>query len=113
MWFKTRIGICSLTDSSEILVGKNQKRNIWFIYGRRNAFAPFTAMFWFGKNSERPAAFVLAQFTDSPTVGIAIAKCMEQIEAAIKTKIEICDSSQSGDAQAWENGWTQIQWPNK
>ena len=113
MWFKTRIGICCLTDSSEILVGKNQKREIWFIYARRNAFATLTSMFWFGKNSERPAALVLAQFTDSPTVSAAIADCMAQIEAAIRTKAELCDLSQSGDARAWGSGWTQIQWPNK
>ena len=83
------------------------------IYARRKAFAPLTSMFWFGRNSERPATFVLAQFIDSPTVGATIAKCMEQIEAAIRTKAELCDLSQSGDAEAWENGWTQIQWPNK
>jgi uncharacterized membrane protein len=113
MWFKTRIGICCLTDSAEILVNKNQKRDIWFIYARRRAFAPLTSMFWFGKNSERPAVLVLAQFIDSPTASAAIAKCMEQIETAIRTKAELCDLSQLGDAQAWGSGWTQIQWPNK
>jgi len=113
MWFKTRVGICSITDSSEILVGKGQMKDTWFIYARRKGSAQITMRFFGRKTSTPPPVLILAQFNNSPTVNAAIAESMEQIETAIRTKAELCDLSQSGDAQAWGSGWTQIQWPNK
>jgi hypothetical protein len=113
MWFKTRVGICSLADPSEILAAKGKKGDIWFIYAHHKAGPQMTMRGIFGRSASLSSpATHLAQFTDSPTVSVAIAECMARIEAAIRTKADLCDLSQSGDAQAWGKAWTQIQWPS-
>jgi len=40
-----------------------------------------------------------------------IARCMEYIEAALRTRDQFCDLSQFGDPKAWE-GKRLIEWTN-
>jgi hypothetical protein len=112
MWFKTRVGICSVTDPSEILVSKGNKSDIWFIWASHKVCPKMSMRGLFGRSASisSPATH-LAMFTNNSTVNEAIAECMAKLEAAIRAKSDICDLSQSGDAQAWGKAWTQIQWP--
>jgi hypothetical protein len=114
MWFKTRVGICSLADPSEIRAQKSKKGDFWFIYAQHKAVPQMTVRSLFGRSASLSSpAIHLAVFTDSPTVSGAIAECMARIEDAIRTKADLCDLSQSGDAQAWTKTCTQIQWRSK
>jgi hypothetical protein len=114
MWFKTRVGIASITEPSEILVAKGKQADIWYIYAHHNASPQMTMRGIFGRRASLSSPTIhLAQFTNSSTVNVAIAECMARIETAIRTKADFCDLSQSGDAEAWPKAWTQIQWPSK
>jgi hypothetical protein len=69
--------------------------------------------FFKGQASMGNPSGTLAIFSDGLAVSKAIAECMGRIEDAIRSKAELCDLSQSGDAQAWPKGWNQIQWPDE
>ena len=111
MWFKTRVGFVKLAEPSEILAAKSKKGDTWFIYAHHTASPKIAFKSLLRRSSVSSPTMHLAQFTDSPTVSQGIAECMARIEAAVRTKADICDLSQSGDAQAWPPAWTQIQWP--
>ncbi len=113
MWFKTRVGLVSIKNPTEILAIKYAKTNTWSVYARLKMGPEITANNFLGvrKGSVTNPSSHLAFFSDEPNVKESIAACMAQIEAAIRTKAEFCDLSQSGDAQAWTKAWQQIQWP--
>lgn len=115
MWFKTRVGLISATEPLEILADEvsdtGPKR--WRIYARLNyqQEVVFKGIAASGRITN-PVSY-LAMFLDGPAVSEAIAGCMAVIESALLAKADICDLSQSGDAQAWAGGWTQVQWQSR
>jgi hypothetical protein len=115
MWFKTRVSLVSITAPTEILVHQNPKDGRWSIYTRLKA-GPEIQSSSFLKSRKRtvtnPSCY-LAIFSDHPSVSEAIGECMAKIETAIRTKADICDLSESGDAQAWTKAWRQVQWPKQ
>ena len=115
MWFKTRVGLVSIADPTEILVHQNPKDSRWSIYTRLKA-GPEMEWSGFLKSRKRtvtnPSSH-LAIFSDHPGVREAVGECMAKIEAAIQAKADICDLSQSGDAEAWGKNWQQIEWPKQ
>ena len=114
MWFKTRVGLCHVAEASEILVTTNDiKPKRWWIsvrntYQQEAAFKSFL-----GNGTFKNTFTYLAMFSDSPTVGDAIAECMGLIEASLRAKDEVCDLSQSGDVPAWKGSWNHIAWPSR
>jgi hypothetical protein len=114
IWFKTRVGLVSISEPTEILVHKNTKESNWSIFARLKVGPEMTMRNVLGtrKGTMGNPSSYLAIFSDGPGVGEAIAECMARIEVAIRTKAEFCDLSQSGDPQAWGKAWQQIQWPS-
>jgi hypothetical protein len=114
MWFKTRVGFITVTAPMEILAAKNAPDGSWFIYVRlKNWPEAKMKSFFKGQASMGNPSGTLAIFSDGPAVSKAIAECMGRIENAIRTKAELCDLSQCGDARAWPKGWKLIQWPDE
>jgi hypothetical protein len=111
MWFKTRVGFATVTSPMEIIVYKGANDRTWCIYARlKNLPEVKMKSFLRGQASVNNPTVVLAYFSDGPRGGKAISDCMAQIEDSIRTKAELCDLSESGDAPAWPKGWHQIQW---
>ena len=115
MWFKTRVGLVSITEPTEILVYQNPKDGNWSIYARLKAGPEMGMSSFLGtrKGTVTNPSSQLALFSDAPNASDATAECMAKIETAIRTKAEFCDLSQSGDAQAWGKAWQQVQWPKQ
>jgi hypothetical protein len=113
MWFKTRVSLVSIKTPTEILAVKYVKTNTWSIYARLKMGPEMTMSNFLGtrKGGLTNPSSHLVFFSDGPRVNEAVAECMTQIEAAIRTKAEFCDLSQAGDAQAWSKAWQIIQWP--
>ena len=105
----------SITEPTEILVHHNTKESKWSIYARLKAGPEMGMSSFLGtrKGTVTNPSSHLAIFSDRPGVSEAIGDCMAKIEVAIKTKVEFCDLSQSGDAEAWGKAWQQIQWPKQ
>jgi|GEM_PF-2007589 len=114
MWFKTRVGFVGVTLPSDILVQKFTNVNIWGIAVCPRSGPEISVKNFLGHESKvaSPSSY-LAMFSDAPDMHKTIGECMAQIEAAIRTKAEFCDLSQSGDPQAWKKSWQQIQWPSQ
>ena len=115
MWFKTRVGFVSITAPTEILVHQHPKYGSWSIYSKLKAGLAMERR-GFLKCRKRTTTNLtshLAIFSDRPGVSEAIGECMVKIEAAIRAKADICDLSESGDTQAWDKAWQQIQWPKQ
>jgi len=115
MWFKTRVGLVSVADPTEILMGQHAEDSSWSIYALFKVRPEVRTRGLFGvrKRTTTSQSSFLAMFSDRPGVGEAIGECMAKIEGAIKTQAHFCDLSQSGDAEAWGKRWQQVQWPRQ
>ena len=114
MWFKTRVGLVSITDPTEILVHQN-KDGRWTIYAHPKTVPEMSMSNFLGtrKGTLTAPSSHLVMFSNHSSVSEAIGECMAKIEAAIRTKAEFCDLSLSGDAEAWSKPWQRIQWPKQ
>ena len=113
MWIKTRVGLISITEPTEILVHQHSKDCRWSVYARPKVVPEMgmTNVLGIRKRTVMNPSSHLAIFSDRPGVSEAIGECMAKIEGAIRAKVDLCDLSQSGDAEAWGKAWQQIQWP--
>jgi hypothetical protein len=113
MWFKTRSSLANVDVPTEILAAKDAKLGTWIIYASSPIGSRMTLKNFFGSERDRVAGYStwLAAFYDVKGVTTDIAECMTHIEVAIRNKVDFCDLSQFGDAQAWPQKWHQIQWP--
>jgi hypothetical protein len=112
MWFKTRVGLASVADPTEILVCQHPEHSSWSIYALLKA-RPEVATLSARKHLTTNSSLFLVMFSDRPGVGEAIGECMEKIEGAIKTQAHFCDLSEAGDAVAWGKAWTLVKWPKQ
>ena len=111
MWFKTRVGFINVSGPAKILVTKYAKFNSWVIYASLAIEPQMTLKAFLGiKGSARFPALTLACFSDGPDARKSISQWMARIETALLTNAQLCDLSQAGEAQAWDNKWAQIQW---
>lgn len=111
IWFKTRVGLASVTEPCEILVWKSTKAAVWYISAHMKTEPEITMKNFWGRSGSISAPFLhLAFFSDGPGVSKAIAECMARIQDSICTKAELCDLSEIGDPQAWGQKWHQIKW---
>jgi hypothetical protein len=112
IWFKTRVGLASVTGSVEFLAWNNTKLHVWYVYARIKAWPELSTKSIWGRSASTSAPVIyLAFFTDGPEVSKAVGECMARIEDAVRTKAELCDLSKFGDAEAWRKKWEVIQWP--
>jgi hypothetical protein len=111
MWFKTRVGFCSLVTPFEIRVSYYPNARIpnYCVYARSNKDQDFHYEGRLGSAKATGPVTFLVMFLPSDTVQKGIAACMKVIEEAICTQDKICDLSAFGDESAWE-GWNVIEW---
>ena len=111
MWFKTRVGLYSVTEPLEIKVAEypKAKRPYYLVFARSLTDASVDYKGILG-TLKAPGRFAhLAQFDLSPASAPEIAECMRLIEQAIVAEAKICDLSAVGQPDAWE-GWNLIEW---
>lgn len=112
MWFKTRAGLSCVTEPMEIRVTRYPKSKppSYLIWARSLNDATVEYKGVFGKLNS-PGRFVsLAEFELSDSSVSAVAQCMKRIEDAIVSGANICDLSMEGQAEAWGDGWTLVDW---
>ena len=112
MWFKTRVGLISIQEPTEILIGKSTDSGPqrWWIYARLKAQQEGNAKGILGQATFTNPISYLAMFMGGDSCQQAISGCMAQIEASIQAGAKVCDLSEVGDAQAWSQNWRQVQW---
>ena len=115
MWFKTRIGLCSVIEPFEVRIGKYPKEKLpyYLIFARSLNDSDVRYKGIFG-NLTAPGRYAhLARFEMSEAAEPKIAQCMMLIEEAIASESRICDLSAAGDADAWAsatNDWFLVRW---
>lgn len=112
MWFKTQVGLTSVQESAEILVGQSTDAGTkrWWIYARTKSNQEGNAKGFLGNASSSNPISYLAMFLDGQGCQQAIGECMSLIEMAIQDETKLCDLCGVGDAQAWSQNWHQVQW---
>jgi len=114
MWFKTRVGLVSITELSQILVYQRPDDSRWTIYARLTPTPEMGVRRLWGirrRESSDERSFHLAIVSNGPSASVAIGECMAKIATAIKAGDGLCDLSESGDAEAWGKAWHKIHWP--
>lgn len=113
MWFKTRTGLCSISEPCEIRVAKYPKANppCYWIVVRYSNYSKVDYKGIFGKFSGSGRDVYLVRFLIAESSAAEIAECMKAIESAIATGTNICDLSAFGDGAAQSEDWhVPIEW---
>ena len=118
MWFKTRMGLVHVEGFHQITVGKP-----YFIAGvayraivTRSDEAVFTPRgvlksFWGGSVTfPGSGSYYLATFEDDKNIEAATSLCMSLIVNAIEQSLAVCDLSEQGTRDGWNNNWLPIKW---
>ena len=111
MWIRTRVGLVALADPFEIRVFK-ASTGARMILAQTRRTAEGTGKTWFRQLRITNPAFHLAHFADGPSVDAEVGQVMNQIYAAVQSKLDVLDLSGVGSAGAWDASWTQVAWPN-
>ncbi|HEY0230958.1 MAG TPA: hypothetical protein VGC55_06890 [Dokdonella sp.] len=110
MLFKTRVGMCILSENIEVRAFKADLAELWWIAAQYRTGGEGQARGLFGKVGFGGSWFYLAGFSDHPGVQAEISKAMQLITSAFESSARVCDLSGVGSADAWGKNWAQIQW---
>ena len=115
MLFKTRVGLCVLSENIEIHAFPPKASRSWNIAAQHRAESEMEGRSVFGRKMRFQGPwYFLAAFTDSPTVESEIGNAMQIIADAFANSAAICNLSQVGSVDAWRDMsgvWKAIQWP--
>jgi len=103
MWFKTRVGMYSVTAPLEIRVASypKAKKPYYLVFARSLNDAEVDYKGVFGKLNASGRVAHLARFELLESSEAGIAQCMTLVENAIASDARICDLSAVGHPAAW------------
>ena len=111
MWFKTRVGLVSIQEPVEILIGNHPaSKDSWYVFARSKVQQESQLRGLFASGTFSNPVSHLAMFSSGPNCQRAIADCMSQIEVSLQAGSALCDLSTVGDASAWGDNWRLVQW---
>jgi len=108
--FKTRVGLCILSENIEVRAFKADLAELWWIAAQYRTGSEGQGRGLFGKVSFGGSWFYLAGFSDRPGVDAEISKVMQLITSAFESSATVCDLSGVGSPEAWCRNWAQIEW---
>jgi len=108
--FKTRVGMCVLSENIDIRASKNELSQLWWITAHYRVGGEGQGRNLFGKIGFGGSWFYLAGFFDHPDVKAEISKAMQLITRAFESSAAVCDLSEVGSADVWDKNWAQIEW---
>jgi len=108
--FKTRVGMCVLSENIEIRASKNELSDLWWITAHYRVGGEGQGRNLFGKIGFGGSWFYLAGFFDHPGAEAEISKAMQLITRAFESSAAVCDLSEVGSPEVWGKNWAQIEW---
>ncbi len=113
--FKTRVGLCVLSENIEIHAFRPKDAKTWSIAAQRRSESEMEGKTLFGRKVKFSGPwFYLAAFKNHTGVEQEIGKTMQLIVDAFANSAPICDLSQVGSAEAWHEKskfWEVVNWP--
>ena len=118
MLFKTRVGLCVLDENVEIRIFppfSSMSVKVWCILAQYRGGPEMESKSFLGKSVKFDGVwFYLAAFLDHESVELEIGKAMQSIADAYSSSASICDLTQIGSAEAWQQHnkkWAVVRWP--
>ena len=111
MIFKTRVGLCSCSESFEIRTYQYKLGDWWIFAQVREGEAAGRSLFRKARSGGSWYWYYLAAFINHANVEAEVGKTMQLITESIESAAPICDLSQVGSADAWGQKWKQVRWP--
>jgi hypothetical protein len=108
--FKTRVGLCVVDRSFEIVVHQADISEIWTVYAHLRQGGEFEGKSFFKKFNFGGTWVSLIAFNNHAGIEAEVGKAMQFIAEAMTSSLPICDLSQLGSADAWGKKRKQIQW---
>jgi hypothetical protein len=112
MWFKTRVGLYNLGEPLEIRVFQPEAGH-WLLMAQLRNGPEGKGRSLLGKIDMSGPWFYLAKFRDHPGVQADIGHALERIATAAQSGAPVCDLTQVGHPDAWEDSWVQVAWPRQ